>query len=121
MSKQNDGCTALVVILLVFGGIWGWNTYKKSAIADRFSSNQYQTHIVERVSEETESDGFLGLGSKVNRVILMDNGDIVRESQFTDNAGALTRVGDALDIVYDKNGKIEGVRRTNFSHANNTQ
>jgi hypothetical protein len=104
----------------VIGGIWGYNAYQTSVIAGKFSSNHYQTHIVQRVSEETKSEGFLGLGSKVERIILMDNGDIVRESQFTDNAGALTRVGDALDIVYGQDGKIEGVRRTTFSNVNNT-
>jgi len=111
MSKENEGIGCLLlIVLLVIGGVWAYDAFQKAETVEQFNSHHYQTHIVQRVSKGTNNDWFSG--GKSELIILMENGDIVKESQFTDNASALTQVGDALDIVYNKDGTIEGVRRT---------
>ena len=100
------GCLSILVLIGI-GWVWGYPYYEKNQVIQQFESNHYQIRYVDRVSKG--SDGTWG---KSELVILLDNGSIVKESQFTDESGSLTRAGDTLDVVYGKDGNVEGARRT---------
>ena len=108
-----EGCLLLIVVLLVIAGLWGYPVYRKAEVVGQFASNHYQRHYVQRVSKAPNTDW--GSSGKSELIILLENGDVVKESQFTDDAGSLTQVGDTLDVAYDQDGKVIGARRTKIA------
>ncbi len=100
----------MVIVLIAVGAFWGYPAYQKSEVAKRFDAKDFSTHIVRRVDKGLSNDW----ANKTERIFLLEDGSVVKESQFSDGSGAVTRVDDWLDVIRNPDGTVVGVRRSKF-------
>jgi len=103
-----SGCAIFFfgAILLSFLLYPWWTAYEAR---QEFQKGNYITHIVVRVSASTEP-GDLFTSAKTQTVVLIEDGQIIKQSLFTDDSAALIKPDDAVDVVTNSDGKIQGVR-----------
>jgi hypothetical protein len=115
-----DNLVGAFMLGLIAAGVWYYHSLKEEDISNKFRARQYEVHVVARISEE-DLDSWMPFDqlNKPRIVMLMENGDIVKEPQFVDGSAAIIQVGDPIDIIYDKDHKVQHARREPVKNPQN--
>jgi hypothetical protein len=99
-DDQNPIVSVALFLTIVIGFAYMEHTHANQVAEEHFKRGQYSTHYVTRI------------GSDHNGVVvLLENGDTIKQLQFADDSAALIRLGDAVDVVYSSSSSVESARR----------